>query len=354
LKIESLGLPYITRDLQGIGGVLRATTDHFQVEEIPLYSPCGEGTHLYVNLTREGLTTRDVQRRLAMLFGGNDGAVGFAGMKDKYARTTQTFSINVGKVERDFIEQATTRIRSQLPVTVNWADLHRNKLKLGHLRGNRFTITVTDFDPPADEALDRVRTIAALLIERGMPNFFGPQRFGGDNLSRGLAIIQGKYREGEVWLRRLLVSSYLGFLCNLYLTRRIELGLFDRILTGDIAKKYDTGGLFVVEDGSAEQQRYESHEISFTAPIYGSKMWKAEGASGEIESDILAESGITLEQMDRLGVRGTRRLGRLLPDDLSIGMVDDGLIVRFSLPKGAYATTVMREIMKVDVPARDH
>lgn len=334
--------------------MLRATAAHFQVEEIPLYDPCGEGAHLYVNLTREGLTTRDVQRRLAMLVGVNDGAVGFAGMKDKYARTTQTFSINVGKADRNFIEHATALIESQLPVAVNWAAFHGNKLKPGHLRGNRFTITVTDFDPPADEALGRARTIATRLIEEGVPNFFGPQRFGGDNVSRGLAIIQGKYREDDVWLRRLLVSSYLGYLCNLYLKRRIELDLFDRIMTGDVAKKHDTGGLFAVRDEASEQPRYKSHEISFTAPIYGSKMWMAEGVPGEIESTILAESGIALEQLDRLGVRGTRRLGRLLPSDLSVELADDGLTFRFSLPKGAYATTIMREMMKVDVPQDDY
>ena len=91
-----LSLPYITDDLPGIGGQLRLTPDHFVVEEIPLYEASGEGQHLYVNLTKVGLTTKEVQAQLEQLFGLNRGEVSFAGMKDKQARTTQTFSLNVG------------------------------------------------------------------------------------------------------------------------------------------------------------------------------------------------------------------------------------------------------------------
>ncbi|NJN83653.1 MAG: tRNA pseudouridine(13) synthase TruD, partial [Caldilineaceae bacterium] len=97
LKSETnLSLPFITALLPGIGGEIRATPEEFVVEEIPLYDPCGEGQHLYVSLTKVGATTRELQAQLARLFGISVGNVGFAGMKDKHARTTQTFSLNVG------------------------------------------------------------------------------------------------------------------------------------------------------------------------------------------------------------------------------------------------------------------
>jgi len=346
-----LSLPYITADLPGIGGQLRTTANHFVVEELSLYEPEGQGEHLYVNLTREGLTTREVQYKLADIFGIRVGDVGFAGMKDKYACTTQTFSLLVGKIDNSFINQAAERIRTNLPVTVNWTRLHKNKLKPGHLLGNRFTIIITTPKIPPDKALSQAQAIVTRLQERGLPNFFGSQRFGfnGDNVQRGLEIILGQLQNVDLWLRRFLISSYQSYLCNRYLVRRLESGTFDRILLGDIAKRYATGGLFQVKDSMKEQPRYENHEISFTAPIYGPRMWTATGPAGELEAEILAEAGLGLEQFGAVRVEGTRRLGRLLVPDLKVSLEPQGLRARFSLPKGAFATTILREIMKVDL-----
>lgn len=346
----NVNLPYITQDLPGIGGRLRETPDHFVVEELPLYQPKDEGPHLYVNLTRKGLTTRDIQLRLAKLFSLRTSDVGFAGMKDKYARSTQTFSLGVSHVDSSFVKQAVARISSYLPVIVNWAKPHTNKLKLGHLLGNRFTVVVTQLELPQDDAFSRAQRIVALLRKIGLPNFYGPQRFGheGSNVRRGLEIIQGQRRINDRWLRRLFLSSYQSYLCNCYLVRRIESDNFDRILTGDIAKKYDTGGMFHVKDGTVEQPRYEAQEISFSAPIYGYKMWSATGPAGELEAEVLAKAGITLVQLEKSRIKGSRRLGRLLLSNLCISQAPQGLVIRFSLPKGAFATTLLREIMKVD------
>ncbi len=343
-----LKLPYVTGDLPGIGGALRATPDHFVVEELPLYLPQGEGQHLYVRLTKVGLTTKEVQARLAQIFGVGRDAVGFAGMKDKVARTTQTFSINVGFVDDRFVADAPARIQDQLPVEVHWCQLHRNKLKPGHLLGNRFRITVTDLALPADEVLRRAEAIAQRLRRPGVPNFFGPQRFGpgGANVRQGLEILLGRRTKQDRWLRRFLISSYQSYLCNRYLARRLERGAFHRLLAGDVAKKYDTGGMFQVEDLAAEQARYEAQEISFTAPIYGPKMWPATDGAGALEQEILDEAAITLEHLRRARVEGTRRLGRLLVPDLQLSIQEDGLMVEFALPKGAFATTVLREFMK--------
>ncbi len=127
-----------------------------------------------------------------------------------------------------------------------------------------------------------------------------------------------------------------------------ESGLFDKLLKGDIAKKYDTGGLFEVEDEVKEQKRYDNHEISFTAPIYGYKMWEAAADSGELEQKILSEQGMSLEKLRLAKIKGTRRLGRLLIKDLLIESKPEGLLLTFSLPKGAFATNVLREIMKTE------
>ncbi len=344
-----LKLPYSTEGLPGLGGQLRAAPDTFIVEEIPLYEASGAGQHLYVNVTKTELTTREVQRGLAEAFDLPYRAVGFAGMKDKYARATQTFSLLVGHVDESFLEAAAARIGAKTPVTVNWVRLHRNKLKKGHLLGNRFTITVTRPSVDGELAMARAETIAAQLRDCGLPNFYGPQRLGqnGGNVRRGWELLQGEKRMANRWLRSLLLASVQSYLCNRYLASRHQQGQFSTLLTGDIAKKHDTGGLFVVADQAAEQSRYDQKEISFTAPIYGPKMWEAEAESGELEQKVLAESGLDMAFLARAKMMGTRRLGRILLNDLAVTQKGTDIVVAFSLPKGAFATTVLREFMKV-------
>jgi tRNA pseudouridine13 synthase len=344
-----LKLPYATAGLAGIGGALKTTPEHFVVEEIPLYEAQGSGQHLYVNLTKEGLTSRDVQKQLAKVFNLPPKEVGMAGMKDKHARTTQTFSLNVGHVDDAFVAEAPSRIEDHLPVTVNWVKRHKNKLKRGHLLGNRFTVVISELAVPVEEALQRTQAVVDAIRRRGIPNYYGPQRLGatGDNVRRGYDALQGKRVTRDRWLHRFLLACFQSYLCNRYLARRMENGYFDQILLGDVAKKYDTGGLFTVEDPDAEQVRYSQQEISFTAPIFGRKMWPASGPAGDLESQVLVEAGVTIEQLSQAGLTGSRRLGRLLIPDLEAKPVAAGLQVSFSLPKGAFATVVLRELMKV-------
>lgn len=343
-------LPYKTKELLGTGGQIRKKIEDFIVKEIPLYEPVDEGEHLYVNITKEGLTTKEVQNKLASVLSLRQEDIGFAGMKDKNARTTQTFSIKTEKIDKEPLEDILEKIREQIPVIINWAKFHKNKLRIGHLLGNKFSIRITDLES-IDESYNRARKIIEELKKNGLPNFFGPQRFGfeGKNVQRGLAIIKGGLVIREKWKRRLLISSYQSYLCNLYLVNRLKAGKFNDIMKGDIAKKYETGGMFEVKDAETEQKRYNEQEISFTAPIYGSKMWNATGPSGEFEEKILSDVGLTLEDFNRVKTKGTRRLGRLLIPDIDVKLEENSLIVNFYLPKGSYATIVLREIMKNNI-----
>lgn len=361
-----LTLPYIAADADGVGGDLRTTPDHFVVEEVPLYEPDGAGAHLYVNLTKVELSTKEVQSLLAAHYCVDKSAIGFAGMKDKHARTTQTFSLPLDQINAARFslheERIAGEIESALPVTVHWVKRHRNKLKAGHLLGNRFRITISNLDCREDEALKRFETIAHQIRRTGVPNYFGPQRFGinGANVARGFEVLTRRKHVRDRWLRRFLVSSYQSYLCNRYLAARIEQGAFHKLLAGDVAKKYDTGGLFEVTDLDAEAPRYEAKEISFTAPMFGPKMKAATGAAGHLEAAILAETPLSLDHFRRAKADGSRRLGRLLLPDIraeaqstcrkdgtEISLeVETSLVVYFFLPKGAFATTVLREIMK--------
>ena len=338
-------LPYATEGFPGTGGAIRETVGDFVVEEVPAFEPSGAGEHLYVNLTKKGINTRSLARRLAQALGLPMVAVGYAGLKDKNAVTTQTFSLHIPEGDPGVPGDIEQLVCAELPVKVNWMRRHARKLRTGQLKGNLFTVNVTGLELGVGEALGRAEAISKVLGTTGMPNFYGPQRVDDVNVRTGYEVLKGYREKRDRWLRRFLVSSYIDHLCNLYLVHRLESGYFSRPMEGDIAKKTSTGGMFAVEDVAAEQPRYEAREISFTAPIYGPKMWWASGPSGELEREIFEASDVTMEDLARFKVLGTRRLGRLLPE-VDVQPAEGGIQLCFFLPKGAYATVVLREFLK--------
>jgi tRNA pseudouridine13 synthase len=338
---EIQNLPFITEQITGIGGQIKLRPEHFVVEEIPLYECSDEGEHVYVRVTREGHTTRFLQKEIASLFGLAEAGVGYAGLKDKHARVTQTFSIHLHGADPGDVAR---RLGDSLPVEVHWTRRHRNKLKPGHLLGNTFRIVISD---PVSNALERAEEIARLVQQLGLPNYYGEQRFGfkSDNAQKGLEVLFGRGPR-ERWLRRFLLSALQGGLFNLWLAERIRRGIFVRLLKGDVAKKTDTGGLFDVDDVEAEAPRFASGEITYTGPIFGGRMRRAEGEPGELEKEVLQRTEVTTPMFQKVGARGSRRVARLRPDDLRIESHPEGLCLSVTLPKGAYATTLLREIMK--------
>jgi tRNA pseudouridine13 synthase len=345
LKLE-LNLPYLTNEFPGIGGKIKQEPNHFEVEEIPLYEPKGMGQHLYVSITKENKTTRQIQKELAELFNLPYHYIGHAGLKDKEAITTQSFSILLIN-ENMSVKELENMIQQNIDVDVNWAKFHVNKLRTGHLLGNRFKITITEIDMDINEAYELARKISAKIHESGLPNFYGKQRTGedGENIISGWQILTGKKWINDKWLRRYLIGSYQSYLCNKYLSDRFKKGLYFKMLKGDIAKKHDTGGIFWVDDLIKAQQRYEDKEISFTAPIYGYKMSEVKNDSKIFEDEIIKNANISLSQLRKNKVTGTRRIGRILPK-ISPEKVDEDIVLSFQLPKGSFATIVLREFMK--------
>lgn len=334
--MDFIDLPYITKE-EGIGGKIREKPEHFSVDEILLYPPAKEGEHLFVNFSKKGITTKDAVEKIARELQIPFYDIGVAGLKDKNAITSQTISIKARK-------EAIQRIEA-LGFKVNWAEFHTNKIKPGHLAGNKFGILITGLED-IDKAYEKAEEIAKSLKATGIPNFYGGQRFGinGDNKEQAEKILKGEIKIRDRWLRNFLMSSYQSYLFNLYITKRVEIG-FDKLLEGDICKKHDTGGLFSVENLKEEQKRYDNKEISFTGPMFGKKLWFASGKAGEIEKKILEESGLNEEQINKLG-SGLRRVGRIILEDLKVEKEKEGIRVSFSLPKGSFATIVLREFMK--------
>jgi len=329
-------LPPLSAALPGSGGRIRETPDDFGVEELPLYLPEGSGSHAYALVEKRGVTTRELV--LALLRAGlKEVEIGVAGLKDKHAVTRQWLSVPNRHAA------ALEGLSDLEGVQVLETSRHRNKLGIGHLRGNRFSLRVRGGDAVAAAA------VLAVLETRGVPNYFGPQRFGrfGTNAADGLRLIRGEHVPGGHRLKRFFLSALQSLLFNHMLAERLNRGLFGRVIAGDWAKKRDTGGVFVVEDAEAENLRALSGEISATLPLYGKKVRVSEGEAGALEAATLEH--FDLRWSDFTARKGSRRPSRIFLEDVRLTPEEDGYTLAFTLPKGAFATSVLREVMKVEV-----
>ncbi len=338
-------LPHVTADLPGSGGRVKASPDDFRVDEIPAYLPQGKGPHLWLRVEKRGRTTRDVARMLAQVLGVPDREVGHAGMKDRAAVTTQWLSFPAARDP----DPASLHGDGYRVLEVS---RHQNKLRTGHLRGNRFAIAVRGGD------VARARACAEALRERGLPNFFGEQRFGaeGKNADLGRAILLGRGDDPEVrraardrFLRRLVLSAWQSRLFNAWLAERLADGLFATAIAGDVLKKLDSGGIFTCQDPAADAPRVAAFEISPAGPMFGHKLKPAEGEALLREQRLMAAEGVTTADLARGGgeTEGTRRAGRI-PVAIELTPIEDGYRAELELPKGSYATVVMGELTKSD------
>ena len=336
LRFSWEDLPAASAHLPGTGGVLRAEIEDFVVEEIPSYLPSGAGTHAYAFIEKREMTTQDVVSALADA-GVPRGAVGFAGQKDKYAVARQWVSVPSDHAP------AFQALDSVDGVSVLETSRHKNKLGLGHLRGNRFSLRVRN---PRDDWQPIAGAMLAHLRQVGVPNYFGPQRFGSfnTNIADGLRLIRGERMRVNRRMQRFYKSALQSHLFNRLLKIRMERGLYDAVLTGERAQRHDSGGMFVVEDAAAESERARRLEISAALPLFGKKARISDGDAGVLEKRVLSEFGLEYAQFR--AIPGARRISRLRLDDAALTPTDAGYVLEFSLPKGAYATSVMRELMK--------
>ena len=343
---------------------IKASPDDFMVEELPLYEPSGSGTHLYFWIEKRGINTMDAVRRLAAVLRKRAADAGVAGLKDSRAVSRQWISFE--HVKENF-EQA--RQFSDEKIVVLKAAQHGNKLKMGHLRGNRFAIRLVPASGANSAACERIaarcREVFATLQQKGIPNYYGEQRFGrnGENVRLGRMLVQGDLagfekafaelnhgRKADRRLKNLIVNALQSDLFNQVLAARMpEIG---KLLAGDLAWLHRNGAVFAVAndaDAAKEQPRADAFEISPSGPIYGGKSKLAEGRPGEIERQILAQSGLKLEDFGRReaerqpGARRSLRIAFL--ETPAVELETGGVVVRFALPSGAYATVVLREIL---------
>ena len=283
--------PLLTADLPGIGGRIKVEPEDFDVEEIPAYEPAGAGDHLFLWIEKRDMGAEFFTRRLARRLGIPVGEVGTAGLKDRRAVTRQWVSVP-GGVESRLADLDGDGVR------VLRVSRHGNKLRPGHLRGNRFRVLIRDV--PANAA-----DLAAPILDRirrdGLPNFYGPQRFGrdGETARLGLELLHGGRGSRNSFLRKLALSAAQSVLFNDYLGRRLADGLLRTVLSGDVMAKWPAGGMFNARDVAAEQARFDARETVHAGPMFGRKTFAAEGVAAEREATVLRDAGFTVDSFQR-------------------------------------------------------
>ena len=337
-----MDLPYLTADLAGTGGVLRTTDDDFLVDEEPAYAASGTGDHVFVHVEKRGLTTAMAVAAIARALGIHERDIGVAGMKDRRAVTRQWLSLPPPVTPEAALALAIPDV--QLLAAIR----HGHKLRTGHVRANRFRLRVRG----TTDAAGARAILERLARPPGAPNWYGEQRFGrdGDNAARGRALLTGE-RSRDRKRDRLMISALQSELFNAWLVARIADGLYARVIPGDVLHK-QPGGMFTCEDAAVDEARLLAGELVATGPMFGDKMRRAAGLAAEREDAILAAAGLAHDAWHavRQIAEGTRRDASIQVTDVAVEAEADAIVVAFTLPGGAYATAVMREVMKSPGP----
>ena len=317
---------------------LRATPEDFRVDEDLGFAPDGAGEHVFVRVEKRGANTDWVARELAKYAGVAPDAVSYAGMKDRHAVTRQTFSVAV-PVKREVDWQALRHDEFR----VLDAARHGRKLKRGALRGNAFVIVLADVAGDRDAA----ERVLARIRERGVPNYFGEQRFGRDaaNVERALAMFAG--RRVQRHERSLLLSAARSQLFNSVLSQRVEAGDWDAAREGEVWMLDGRHSIFGPEPLTPELvARAVAHDIHPTGPLWGRGALRSTGDTAALEQSIAAAGQALADGLEQAGLEQERRSLRLCPQGVEWEWSATSLSVAFALPAGCYATAVLRELAR--------
>lgn len=326
----------------GCHAAIRTTPEDFIVDEVLGFDPDGDGNHALLHIRKRNTNTEWLARQLADQAGVPLSEVGYAGLKDRRAVTSQYFSVNLsGKSEPDWQRLASEEI------TLLDVERHHRKLKRGNLLENRFRITLRELEGDCGELEQRLGKIRQL----GVPNYFGLQRFGrdGGNLTKAQALFRNEFQERDRHLRGLYLSAARSYLFNQVLSARVEAGNWNRALPGESLLMNGTTSTFTVRLLSSEiEHKVESGELHPGGPLWGRGKPAVFAEVLALESEVLTEETLLREGLEKAGLEQERRSLRLPVKGLQWQFIQpQKLQLEFALPAGAYATSVLRELVQV-------
>jgi len=322
-------------------GRIRARDEDFIVEEELGFAPTGSGEHLFLRLRETGCNTDWVAGRLARWAGRPRNDIGYAGLKDRHAVTEQWFSVRFPAGRHP--DPAELSIPG---VELLEHALHDRKLKRGALRGNRFRLRVTELEADREALEARLGAIGT----RGVPNAFGPQRFGR---------AQGNLRLAEAWFaggraprraeRGFALSAARSLIFNAVLAERIAAGDWEQAAPGDVVGLDGRNSWFIAEAGdSALAERLATLDVHPTGPLWGRGEPPGHGPGAALERVVAGRFSLYAAGLAGAGLEQERRALRVRVRDLAWHFGGDVLELSFELPAGAYATAVLRELVAVD------
>ena len=334
--------------------VFNSSPRDFTVEEIPLYEFTGEGEHLVLQVRKKEMTTWEMLDAISNHIGLKRRDIGYAGLKDKHAMTIQYISVMA-------IHEEKLKAFTHEKIKILNMQRHNNKIRIGHLKGNRFKIRLKKVLGVQKAKLD---SVLDWIKDNGVPNYFGNQRFGtdGNNWEDGKKIIEGQLKIRDKKTKEFLMGAYQSYLFNAWLSKRMELNHllekfteseteqllklpvgslkgtksqphFFKLVEGDVMMHYPYGRLFIVEDLQEEAKRFETKDIAPSGLLPGKKVKKAMGTAKLLEAPF--DEDINLD--------GTRRYAWIQVNEISSNYVEEKAHyeLTFALPKGSYATNVL-------------
>jgi tRNA pseudouridine13 synthase len=343
METDPMDPPFLHGGPLGRAG-FKAQPEDFVVEELLGFEPSGVGEHCLVWVEKRDLDSNAAGARLADALGLRRRLVSHCGLKDRQAVTRQWFSLHLPgqpSPEPAALESEGLRV---LRITRN-----TRKLRRGIHLGNRFTIRLRhpEFDPGA--AARRWEQ----MVSQGVPNLFGSQRFGheGRNVEKALALFRGEFQPRDRLLRGLLLSAVRSHLFNAVVAERMARGCWDRALAGEVFGFPDNGTLLLIENQRGDEvERFANGRVEITAPLWGSGELHSAGEVRDLEREVMARFPELTAGLEAAGLRQERRVMRLRPVNPEFAVLAGGdLQLSFDLPRGTYATTLLRELAVLDV-----
>ena len=332
--------PYVYGSPSG-QGIIRHHPADFQVTEQLSFEPSGDGEHVFLQIQKTGENTDYVARQLARIAGVRQRDIGYAGIKDRHAVTTQWFSVWLPGLKPDPDWSALTSEQLTILHTIR----HARKLKRGVLAANHFKLRIRQWQGDRDTTLQQLERIKT----QGIPNYYGEQRFGhgGQNVSKALAMFQGRKTSRD--LRSLYLSAARAYLFNHLLAQRVEARNWNQAVSGEVLSFDLSHSRFHAQQIDASiLARVAAYEIHPTGLLWGKGSSETTDAAFALEQAIIATYPELAQGLLDFGVALDRRALRVNVQQLCWQFTDaQTLVLDFSLPAGCYATAVLRELIEI-------